>query len=112
MNTDLVPGTRVVCTDRFPSALQPWMHSFHIGTIVEPGSRLDEWNGRNSEADYCRLQGKRKVAYDWGTAHDDEDNLRTVTPEEEQMTHGQMVKRFLGEEAFARYNRSHSREVK
>ena len=54
-------GTLVICTDRMPSALQPWMHEFYVGEVQEPGDDPGAWNGHNSERAYCEAIGKVPV---------------------------------------------------
>lgn len=102
---ELVPGTPVVCRYRMPSAIQPWVAPIWVGTIEEPGDDPAQWNGHNSERAYCLTTKKARVRYPFGVMHDSVDMLIAITPEEAALTPIEKVRRFLGEEAAACWER-------
>jgi hypothetical protein len=57
---ELQPGTRVVCRYR-----PTW-----TGVIEAAGEDPAFWNGRNSEAQYCRNAKVTRVRYPFGVMHD------------------------------------------
>ena len=98
---ELVAGTLVVCRYRMPSDIQPWVAPIWVGVIEEPGNNPAEWNGRNSEADYCRDLKRARVRYPFGVMHDHRDALIPITAEQAALSPIEKVALFLGEEARA-----------
>lgn len=108
----------VVCTYRLPSPLQPWVGSFHVGRVLEAGEDPAEWNGHNSERDYCQRTNRVPVLYcqDYPCAacqlrapfhqHDDANALIKIVQEQATLPLADKVRLFLGEEALARYRDS------
>lgn len=96
------PGDLVLCDYRAPSALQPWLHEFHVGIVAEPTDEPALWNGHNSERHYCELTGCVVVEYRFGRMHERPDALRRITTEEAELDHADKVRRFLGEVAYER----------
>lgn len=75
-------GTKVVCTYRMPTTHQPWIQPVHIGTIETPSTDPKDWNGRNSEAEYCERCRIAKVRYSFGVMYDNIDSLQPLTDEQ------------------------------
>jgi hypothetical protein len=106
VTTPLEPGTLVVCTYRFPSVNQPWIHEFHVGVIETPGTNRNEWNGYNSEEDYCNTCHYARMRYEWNVMHEARDCLIPITAEQARLSHREKVTLFLGEEALRQYDRA------
>lgn len=98
--TTLAPGTKVICEYRIPRAHQPWIGKFHIGTIEIPDPREPE-SGIWSEAKLCDFSHKSKVIYPFGVQLDYTENLIALTQEQAELSHKELVRLFLGEDAAA-----------
>ena len=105
----------VVCAYRLPSPIQPWVGGVHVGRVLEPGDDPADWNGHNSERDYCQHTNRVPVAYcqDYpcGTCqqeggfqqHDDADALTKIGAEQAALPVADKIRPFLGEDALAHY---------
>jgi hypothetical protein len=108
-------GDLVVCAFRLPSPTQPWVGGVHVGRVLEPGDDPADWNGHNSERDYCQATNLVPVAYcqayPCGTCrregglqqHDPADALTKVTAQVAAQPTAEKVRLLLGEDALARY---------
>src|SRR6266851_9929043 len=100
MNTITLPaGTLVICTYRLPSVIQPWIAPITHGVIEEPGTDKNDWNGTNSEAQYCEQTQKSRVLYMHGITphvqHDSDDSLIPITAEQATMGKREKIEAFL-----------------
>ncbi len=58
----LTVGTKVICTYRSGSAVQPWLDNCWIGEIQQANTtRIRQ--GYKSDAEYCEAYGKSQVRY-------------------------------------------------
>ena len=108
----------VVCADRLPSPLQPWVGGVHVGRVLEPGDDPAGWNGHNSERDYCQHTNRVPVAYCQDSPceacharggfhqHDDASSLTRISAEQATLPAADKIRLFLGEEALARYRQA------
>lgn len=73
---DFKPGDKVCCCYRLPTVRQWWSPpQVWVAVVLEPGDDPKEWNGHNSERQYCETTGKVKLQYSWGIMHDAADSL-------------------------------------
>lgn len=112
----VVPGSMVICKYRMPIPHQPWIHPIYIGFVEEPGDDPKVWNERNSERYHCETTGKARVRYytNWPYEKDQEhsfvqqDSVTSLVPVSEEianLNHLEKVRRLLGEEAAACWER-------
>jgi len=95
------PGTLVLCQYRLPPIIQPWIHEFYVGTVEQPNTDRNSWNGTNSEQHYCEVTRTVKVRYVSGVQYEHADRLMAITPEQASLSHREKVAEFLGPEALA-----------